>query len=164
MQTPCEMWLQNPIVNPYTGRRIKPYGPTYNKLSDTCGPCDRWFDAPRVNPYTGRTIKRTGPTYSKLKRTCGSPQKVALTVKNTNLLKGIKYDIDMANFGEAYDKGARFRHLIVEKEGPFMPKNRPNKPECRKGRACKNRKCSYSHPCGATVKPYTVDFYHVPKH
>jgi 2-cysteine adaptor domain len=33
----CERWFLDPLVNPYTRRKIKRSGPTYQKLRKECG-------------------------------------------------------------------------------------------------------------------------------
>ena len=69
----CARWLNNPTVNPYTGRRIKAQGPTYNKLLFECtefDKCAEWRARPLVNPATLRPIKLDGPIYKNLQAKC----------------------------------------------------------------------------------------------
>ena len=88
----CDEWLQNRLVNPETGRKIKQDGPTYKTWKSRCegqnnqgnrkrpakGPakgCDEWLQNRLVNPDTGRKIKRDGPTYKTWKAQCEEPDK-----------------------------------------------------------------------------------------
>ena len=96
----CQKWLNNPEVNPITGRKIKIGASTYNKFEKKCSPkksspkkpsgkksspkkttkeidkkiCDEWLNNPEVNPVTGRKIKIGAATYNKLENEC-SPKK-----------------------------------------------------------------------------------------
>ena len=74
MNSICQEWFRNPLVNPVTGRKIKKDGPVYKKLERKCKPkgdtCQEWLRNPLVNPVSGRKIKKDGPVYKKLERKC----------------------------------------------------------------------------------------------
>lgn len=86
-----EKFLNNPGVNPRTGKKIKIGGPVYKKLvaefgdpvaapvttTTTVAPtpnlsenCIKWLANKTVNPITGRKIKVGGPVYKKLEAEC----------------------------------------------------------------------------------------------
>jgi len=81
----CDKWKLNKLVNPRTGRSIKPTGKVYAALKTECSDgsprrirsryslkCIEWHNRPNINPETGRVIKINGPTYRKLEDECGS--------------------------------------------------------------------------------------------
>lgn len=79
----CMKWLEDPLVNPETGKIIKKNGETYNKWKNLClemgikpekpsemtkGIYKNFKHNDGVNPITGRKIKKDGPTYKKLQQ------------------------------------------------------------------------------------------------
>jgi hypothetical protein len=84
----CDEWLNNPNVNPETGKSIKKNGPVYKKLLKLCEEkktnsktsssassktmrlCDEWKKNKTVNPETGYKIKENGPKYNYFKELC----------------------------------------------------------------------------------------------
>jgi len=79
----CMKWLEDPLVNPETGKIIKKNGETYNKWKNLClemgikpqkpenmtkGIYKNFQHNDGVNPITGRKIKKDGPTYRKLQQ------------------------------------------------------------------------------------------------
>ena len=95
----CDMWLNNPNINPETGKSIKKNGPIYKKLFKLCDEkkvksksksdsssnissntkklCRNWLDNPTINPETGRKIKIDGPKYNYFKSLCLNVDKKA---------------------------------------------------------------------------------------
>jgi len=85
----CDEWLNNPNVNPETGKSIKKNGPVFKKLLKLCQEkknksksssssvssktlrlCDEWKKNKTVNPETGYKIKENGPKYNYFKELC----------------------------------------------------------------------------------------------
>jgi hypothetical protein len=86
----CEQWLNNPNVNPETGKSIKKNGPVYKRLLKLCEEkksktrssssssvssktlklCDEWKKNKTINPETGYKIKENGPKYNYFKELC----------------------------------------------------------------------------------------------
>ena len=86
----CGLWLNNPSINPETGKSIKKNGPVYKKLLKLCDEkkiksktsssstvssktrkiCDEWKNNPTINPETGYKIKIDGPKYNYFKSLC----------------------------------------------------------------------------------------------
>jgi len=79
----CMKWLEDPLVNPETGKVIKKNGDTYNKWKNLCKEMGIKQEKPtdmtlgiyknfqhdkEKNPITGRKIKLEGPTYKKLQQ------------------------------------------------------------------------------------------------
>jgi hypothetical protein len=87
----CDEWLNNPNINPETGKAIKKNGPVYKRLLKECEKkkdkskskssslssssktlklCDEWKKNPTINPETGYKIKIDGPKYKYFKTLC----------------------------------------------------------------------------------------------
>ena len=83
----CELWLNDPLVNPETGHDIERNGPTYSRWKEKCKiiglsnkpinkckmtyrKCQEWKKNPEINPETGRKIKINGPLYRKIEKQC----------------------------------------------------------------------------------------------
>jgi hypothetical protein len=79
----CKKWLEDPLINPKTGRPIVKNGNIYNqwkKMSEECGFNTKYIKPkklnqssytnllknPTINPLTGRKINPDGVTYKKL--------------------------------------------------------------------------------------------------
>lgn len=83
----CNIWLQDPLVNPTTGHPIDRGGPTYQMLSEKCRElglkhkptatrqmtwrkCQEWRQNKSINPDTGNKIKIGGPTFKMVEKQC----------------------------------------------------------------------------------------------
>lgn len=83
----CREWLQEPLVNPETGRTIERNGPTFNNWKKRCkavglgarptatktmswSKCQEWRKNPTINPDTGRKIQVGGPKYQWIEKQC----------------------------------------------------------------------------------------------
>ena len=83
----CEEWIQEPLINPKTGRRILKNGETYKMWQNKCkelglehkpkcnklvtyNRCQEWIKNRNINPETGRKISSTGPTFKRYLKKC----------------------------------------------------------------------------------------------
>jgi len=83
----CELWLQEPLINPESGHPIERNGPTFNMWRERCKniglahrpiatkemtwrKCQEWRRYPNINPDTGREISKDGPTYKWIEKQC----------------------------------------------------------------------------------------------
>lgn len=109
----CTAWRANPLVNPMSGRAIKPSGRVYKELEEDCrkwkagkekrkntqpperaksqtGPvmsletCNSWRLNPLVNPLSGRKITREGPTYKALEKQCQQYQSNTMSAQSSS--------------------------------------------------------------------------------
>ena len=80
----CELWLQDPLTNPDTGRSIERNGPTFKSWCNRCkgigkpvatrqmtwSKCQEWRRNPTINPETGRQIVKNGKLYRQIEKQC----------------------------------------------------------------------------------------------
>jgi len=75
------LWNENRTINPKTGKKIKPGGPTYNEIEEgwnklqasnkfTRNECIKWVTDKTVNPKTNKPIKEGGFTYEMIRNKC----------------------------------------------------------------------------------------------
>lgn len=119
----CSKWIKNPLINPYTSRRIKYYGPTYNKFYGLCDRqinCDNWRNNSLVNPVTGRNIRENSLVYRIIRDTCTSSSDMSNLYDKYNLNRFIQIQNKKAPSGISnYDiavkelrTGKKYNHWI----------------------------------------------------
>jgi hypothetical protein len=82
----CEIFKNNPLINPLTGRQIERGGPTYLEWQQKCGKpkktgivtyekCNAFHKNPTINPDTGRKITTNGTVYKYWDKSCKNLEK-----------------------------------------------------------------------------------------
>lgn len=100
----CEIFRNNPLVNPLTGRHIEYGGPTFLEWQQKCGrikktgivtyeKCQAFRKNPTINPETQREISKGGTVYKYWDKHCKN-----LNIKQTNELIGQYYHPDNKGF------------------------------------------------------------------
>jgi hypothetical protein len=72
----CYQFLENPKVNPFSGRSIRKGGETFNNLMDLCEKngiiekCKQLEKNPLYNPFTGKRLSLNGKSLEEWSKRC----------------------------------------------------------------------------------------------
>ena len=103
----CNLWLNEPLINPETGHSISRNGPTFNSWKKRCkklnlracpratkkmtwSKCQEWRKNPTINPDSGFKIKRGGETYKWIESQCKLIEKQGVVLEGTYFIPDTK--------------------------------------------------------------------------